>query len=93
MGHYLDLIFVRLGAVLDLCQTGRQIAPGAFDWLLTQGDFAARALADGGGATEPGERTRLLELLLCLANLNEYALHHSIESPPPLRAAKAADAL
>jgi hypothetical protein len=83
VGHYLALVVPRLDDAFDLCQAGKYVEPGAFHWLLMQGDFAARALEQGGGATDPLERTRLLELLLCLANLHEYARHHSVEPPPP----------
>jgi hypothetical protein len=92
VGHYLDDVLDRLNAALDLCQAGKSIEHGAFDWLLSQGDFAARALEQGGGAIDPVERTQLLELLLCLANLHEYARHHSLEAPAPARPASAAEA-
>ena len=85
LGHYLEMVFVRLETALDLCQQCKPVEPEAFKWLLAQGDFAAQALAKGGGATDPIERTRLLELLLCLANLHENAEHHSIETMPTAR--------
>jgi hypothetical protein len=88
LGHYLEIVFVRLETALNLCQEGKPLEPAAFDWLLSQGDFAAQALAKGGGATDPIERTRLLELLLCLANLQEYAAHHSIEATHSARPAE-----
>jgi hypothetical protein len=92
LGHYLEMASIRLQAALELCQEGRPVEPGAFDWLLSQGDFAAHALAQGGGAADPVERTRLLELLLCLANLHEYAEHHSLETTPSARSVAAAQA-
>lgn len=79
LGHYLDMVYARMDSALDLCQRGAPVDPRAFEWLLSQGDFAARALQKGGEATDLVERTRLLELLLCLANLHEYAAHHSIK--------------
>jgi len=81
LGHYLEMVFVRLETALDLCQRSKPVDFALLDWLFSQGDFAAQALAKGGGAIDPTERTRLLELLLCLANLHEYAKHHSIEQP------------
>ncbi|MGB6432072.1 MAG: hypothetical protein WBF06_15950 [Candidatus Acidiferrales bacterium] len=80
LGHYLEMAFVRVEAALEICQTGGPVVPGSFDWLLLQGDVAAETLAKGGGAPDPIERTRLLELLLCLANLHEYVAHHTIEA-------------
>jgi hypothetical protein len=74
------MAFVRIESALALCDQSARVKPEEFDWLLSQGDFAAQALAQGGGATDPIERTRLLELLLCVANLHEHAAHHSVEA-------------
>jgi hypothetical protein len=93
LGHYLEMAFVKMEAALRLCQAGGPVEPGAFDWLLLQGDVAARTLARGGGAADPVERTRLLELLLCLANLHEYVAHHSIEAKRSARSGGIAEAL
>jgi hypothetical protein len=87
------MAFVQVEAALRICQGGGPVEPGAFDWLLLQGDVAARTLARGGGAADPVERTRLLELLLCLANLHEYVAHHSIETRRSARSDRIADAL
>jgi hypothetical protein len=92
VGHYLELVSVHLEAALELCQAGRPVERGVLEWLLSQGEFATRALAEGGGANEPLERTRLLELLLCLANLHEYARHHSVDAAPAARVASAFEA-
>jgi hypothetical protein len=83
------LVFLRVEAAFKLCHEGSPVEPGAFDWLLSQGDFAARALDKDSGVTDALERTRLLELLLCLANLHEYRAHHSIELSSPSAAAGA----
>jgi len=93
LGHYLEIVFVRLETALDLCQRNKPVEPAALEWLLSQGDLVAQTLAKGGGATDPTERTRLLELLLCLANLHEYAAHHSIEpAVQPIRSAQTGEA-
>ena len=90
--HYLATAFDRLSTALELCHNGRPVDPNAVDWLFSQGEFAAQTLAQGDGASDPLERTRLLELLLCLANLHEYVEHHSIEPPRSARSARAAQA-
>jgi hypothetical protein len=84
--HYLDVVSARLQTALELCQSGAPVERGRFDWLLSQGEFAARALSKGAGVSDPLERTRLLEFLLCLANLHEYAERHSSGPAPPARA-------
>jgi hypothetical protein len=85
VGHYLEMAFARIETALALCKQSAPVEPEEFDWLLSQGDFAAQALAKGGGATDPIERTRLLELLLCVANLHEYTAHHSVEAARPTK--------
>jgi hypothetical protein len=90
--HYLEVVLVRLQAALELCHDGASVERGRFDWLLSQGEFAARALGKGAGVSDPLERTRLLEFLLCLANLHEYAARHSFQPAPPARARVAASA-
>jgi len=40
------------------------------------------SLEEGAAVPKPEERERMLELLLSLANLHEYAAHHSISLRP-----------
>jgi hypothetical protein len=47
------------------------------DWLLAQVDFAVQALAQEDANWDDGQRSKLLELLLGVANLNEYVRHFS----------------
>jgi len=68
--HHLDEIFTRVSAVQERCQQGESPDSRTVSWLGQQGDLAVTLLS-GDGATPSEERTRLLELLLCLANLHE----------------------
>ena len=68
--HHLDEIFTRVSAVQERCQQGEAPDTRTVNWLSQQGDLAVTLLS-GDGATSSEERTRLLELLLCLANLHE----------------------
>jgi hypothetical protein len=41
--------------------------------------MAGYSLSQEGGTHTPAQHNKLLELLLCLANLQEYLRHHSVE--------------
>lgn len=68
--HYLDEVFTRVSAVQARCQQGELPDSRTLKWLGQQGDLAVKLLS-GEGPDASEERTRLLELLLCLANLHE----------------------
>jgi hypothetical protein len=78
LNHYLERVFLRLGVAMEMCQQGRPVESGSLDWLLSQAEFAANALARKDSGADSLQRTRLLEILLCLSNLNDYVRHHSV---------------
>ena len=68
--HYLDEVFTRLSAIEERGRQNEFPDSRTLTWLRQQGDFAVTLLSgDGPDCSE--DRTRLLELLLCLANLHE----------------------
>ena len=68
--HYLDEVFTRLSAVEERCRQNEFPDARTLTWLRQQGDFAVTLLS-GDVPDYSKDRTRLLELLLCLANLHE----------------------
>lgn len=68
--HYLDEVFTRISAVEERCREGELPDSRTLNWLSQQGDLAVTLLS-GSGPESSEDRTRLLELLLCLANLHE----------------------
>ena len=68
--HYLDEVFTRLSAVEERCRQNEFLDARTLTWLRQQGDFAVTLLS-GDVPDYCEDRTRLLELLLCLANLHE----------------------
>lgn len=70
LAHHLDEVFTRVSAVQERCRQGEAPDTRTVNWLGQQGDLAVTLLS-GDAATSSEERTRLLELLLCLANLHE----------------------
>jgi hypothetical protein len=61
-----------------LCQEGHPVEPRTIDWLLAQGEQTVRLLSREDSVPSHEHRSRLLELLLYLTNIQEYVRHHSV---------------
>lgn len=70
LAHYLDEVFTRISAVQERCGQGQLPDSRTISWFSQQGDLVVTLLS-GGGPESSEDRARLLELLLCLANLHE----------------------
>jgi hypothetical protein len=79
LDHYIEEAFKHLRAALELCQQCRPVDPHVLDWLLADADFAVQSLSQDGRTHTGAQRDKLLELLLCLTNLQEYLRHHSVQ--------------
>ena len=77
---------MRLSTALDeamqQCREGRPIDPTRLERLLTDALAIVSNLEEDAGDPKPEERDRMLELLLSLANVHEYAAHHAISLGP-----------
>jgi hypothetical protein len=69
--HYLDDAFTRVSSALQRCRQSQPLDSQTLDWLVAQGDFTVKLLSKAGTQSSE-QRTRLLELLLCLANVQEH---------------------
>jgi hypothetical protein len=78
LSHYLDDAFSQAAGALRTCQQGQPLDPRTVDWLLEQGDFTVQLLAKASTMQSLEQRSRMLELLLCLTNVHEYLRHHSV---------------
>jgi hypothetical protein len=83
LDHFLDQTFARATQALELCQQTQPLDPNALEWLLADAHIVAQTLVGDPDGHEPGQRERLLELLLCLSNLQEYVRHHSVPLARP----------
>lgn len=79
LDHYIEQAFAHVQAALELCQKSRPVEPRILDRLLSDANFVVQALAQNGKACTALQHDRLLELLLCLTNLQEYLRHHSVQ--------------
>ncbi len=73
---------MHLQTALETCQQGRAVDEDQLNWLLADADFALRSLDQTGPQQNPAQRAKLVELLLCLANIQEYLRHHSVVLKP-----------
>jgi hypothetical protein len=70
LAHYLDEVFTRISAIQERLRHNELPDSRTLSWLRRQGDFAVTLLS-GDSLDGSEDRARLLELLLCLANLHE----------------------
>jgi hypothetical protein len=82
LGHFLDEAFSRAGEAMERCREGRPIDSKRLERLLADALAIVTNLEEGAGEPNPEERDRMLDLLLSLANVHEYAAHHSISLGP-----------
>jgi len=80
--HYLEKAFRELGRATQDFQLGEEVDYHAMDWLLAQVDFVVDWLAEEDTNLDSDQRSQLLELLLGVANLNEYVRHSTVVARP-----------
>lgn len=80
LSHYIDEAFTRTTATLQLCQHGHAVDPRTLDWLLSQGELTVQLLSKESQHHSMEQRSQLLELLLCLTNIQEYLRHHAVSA-------------
>lgn len=78
LNHFLDEAFVRTDHALQCCRQGRSLDATSLDWLLSDALIVVKNLEESADQPDPDQRDRMLELLLILANLQEYVAHHSV---------------
>jgi len=78
LDHFIDQTFARARQALELCQQAQPLDLNTLEWLLADARIATKTLVGERDGHGPAQRERLLELLLCLSNLQEYVRHHSV---------------
>jgi hypothetical protein len=78
LDHYIDEAFQKLDLAADHSRSGQGVDQNNLEWLLVQVDCIVEALGDETIVLDPGKHSKLLELLLGIANLNEYVRHQTI---------------
>jgi hypothetical protein len=78
LNHYLEEAFHRLAVAARDFHNGRDVDDQTMGWLLAQVDFAVESLAQEDTNWDSDQRSQLLELVLGVANLNEYVRHSAV---------------
>jgi len=82
LDHFLDEAFLRSDQIMQRFRDGSPIDPQIVERLLADALTIVTNLEESAAEPKPEERDRMLELLLSLANLHEYAAHHAISLGP-----------
>lgn len=75
--HYLEYANVRLENAAEDFRSGHGVDGDTMDWLLSQVDFVVETIGDDAVNLSEDQRSHLLQLLLGVANLNEYIRHET----------------
>ncbi|MGH9775882.1 MAG: hypothetical protein ACRD50_13140 [Candidatus Acidiferrales bacterium] len=78
--HFVDITFAEAGRTLECCTGGQPVDRERLAWLLAEAPAIVKVLVEDPAAADDALQDRILELLLCLANLHEYVKHHAV--PP-----------
>jgi hypothetical protein len=76
--HYLEHAFQKLDQETENSRRGQDVNRGTLDWLLVQVDYIVETVGAEASELDPERHSKLLELLLAIANLNEYTRHQSM---------------
>jgi hypothetical protein len=77
--HFLEQAFAQSEVALQVCHQSLPLGEELLAELLSASQTAAGLLLDEDAAHQVEQRESILEFLLCVANIYEYAAHH----PPP----------
>jgi hypothetical protein len=78
LDHFLNQTSAAAKQALQMCQQAHPLDPRHLEWLLSEAHLVVKALTDERRVHNEAQRGRVLELLLCLANLHEYVAHHAV---------------
>jgi hypothetical protein len=78
LDHFLDDAFVRAEYALERVHTGQRIDAKGLESLLADALAIVSNLDEEPPEKNAGQRERMLELLLLLANVHEYVAHQGI---------------
>ena len=77
LDHYIEDAFQKLNQALDSSRNGKGVDHKVLEWLVAQVDCVIETLSGEATTSDPEQHSKLLELLLGIANLNEYVRHQT----------------
>jgi signal transduction histidine kinase len=78
LDHFVELVVRRADLVRQQCLKAEPVDEETLDWLLSVAPHAIQSLSNDANPSDAREGEKILELLLCLANLQDYIAHHSL---------------
>lgn len=81
LDHFLEQTFSHATHALEQCRQNVPLDPAKLEWLLAHARVVTQLLIGEPSEETAEQRDNLLELLLCLSNLQEYVRHHSVTLP------------
>jgi hypothetical protein len=75
LDHYMEAAFQKLDLAADKSRSGEKVDRNTLDWLLVQVDCIVETVCGETPGLDPGKHSKLLDLLLGIANLNECVRH------------------
>ncbi|MHB8526994.1 MAG: hypothetical protein ACYDD2_12655 [Candidatus Acidiferrales bacterium] len=78
LDHFVQMVIERADSVRARCVESEFVDEETLAWLLGDAPNAVHALSKSELDRDPSDNEKLLELLLCLANLQDYITHHSL---------------
>lgn len=78
LDHFVELVVRRADQVRKQCLQAQPVDEKALEWLFSDARHCVQALSNGGVSDNSADGEKILELLLCLANLQDYISHHSL---------------
>jgi len=84
LDHFLDEAFARADKALQNCKRGESPDAATLDWLFSDVQLTLNAVSELAKKRDLAQQSKILELLLCVANLNEYVAHHSVQPSHPI---------
>ena len=73
--HYLSEATEKLDTTADCFRCGLGVDDETMDWMLLQVDFVVETIGNDSLDLSEDDRSKLLQLLLSVANLNEFIRH------------------
>ncbi len=82
LDHFVEQTLTRARHALDQYLHGHTMDQETLDWLFGDAQAAVWSLAQNASGQSAAQREKILELLLCVANIRDYLRHHSMHLAP-----------
>ncbi len=76
--HFLEQTLARSQQALEHCQKGEPLEGETLEWFFDDAQYLVLWLSRNAEKHQNPVREKMLEVMLCLSNLNHYLRHHSV---------------